>query len=102
MLSRMVLATLLVTTMGALAAPGQILRPPAHIEACSPCHGIDGIARDVEVPHLAGQNIVYLYNQLRAFRSGQRKHKEMNYMSRTMTAGEMESLADYFASLPRQ
>jgi cytochrome c553 len=103
MLSRAVLAALLVASTSALAAPpGQVLHPPAHIEACAPCHGVDGIARDVEVPHLAGQNVVYLYNQLRAFRSGQRKHKEMNYMSRSLTAGEMESLADYFASLPRQ
>jgi cytochrome c553 len=77
------------------------LPAPPQIEACAPCHGIDGIARDVEVPHLAGQNVVYLLNQLRAFHTGQRKHKEMNYMSRRMTEQEMESLADYYGALPR-
>jgi cytochrome c553 len=85
----------------AFAALAQQQRPPAPVEACAPCHGADGIARDVEVPHLAGQNVVYLYNQLRAFRSGQRKHKEMQYMSRALTQEEMEALAQYFASLPR-
>lgn len=74
---------------------------PVTVKSCAPCHGVDGIARDVEVPHLAGQNFVYLYNQLRAFRSGKRTHKEMRYMARHLTEGEMEALATYFAALPR-
>jgi cytochrome c553 len=81
--------------------PPNSLPPPPQVEACVPCHGVDGIARDEEVPHLAGQNFVYLYNQLRAFHTGQRKHKEMNYMSRHLSPDEMESIAQYFAALPR-
>ncbi|MCZ8097378.1 MAG: c-type cytochrome [Alsobacter sp.] len=77
-------------------------RPPVTVEACAPCHGVDGIAKDVEVPHLAGQNVVYLYNQLKAFKSGKRPHKEMRYMSRHVSEAEMEALADYYASLPRE
>jgi cytochrome c553 len=77
-------------------------RKPVHVDACVPCHGEDGIARDVEVPHLAGQNVVYLYNQLKAFRSGKRPHKEMRYMSRDMSEQEIQALAEYYASLPRQ
>lgn len=93
--------------LAALAAtPGlaqqQRARAPITVEACAPCHGLDGIARDVEVPHLAGQNVVYLYNQLKAFKSGKRPHKEMRYMSRHITDAEMEALADYYAALPRQ
>jgi cytochrome c553 len=104
-MTRVVIAALLALCCGASPSFAQAQRklPPAppQIEACAPCHGIDGIARDVVVPHLAGQNVVYLLNQLRAFHTGQRKHKEMNYMSRRMTEQEMEALADYFASLPR-
>lgn len=79
----------------------QQVKQPVGIEACAPCHGYDGIAKDVEVPHLAGQNVVYLYNQLRAFRTGERKHKEMRYMSRHLSAKELEAFAEYYASLPR-
>jgi cytochrome c553 len=50
---------------------------------------------------LAGQHEVYLYRQLNAFRSGERRHKEMRYMSKTLTDEEMRALAAYFASLPR-
>jgi len=69
-------------------------------EACAPCHGDEGIAKSVDVPNLAGQHNVYLYNQLRAFRSGKRPHKEMRFMSRQMTDADMRAIADYYSSLP--
>lgn len=67
---------------------------------CAPCHGVDGIARDREVPHLAGQNSAYLYTQMKAFQSGRRPHKEMRFMSRAMTEAEMQAIAEYYATLP--
>ncbi len=73
---------------------------PGGVAGCVPCHGADGIARDVEVPHLAGQNGVYLYNQLKAFKSGARKHPEMNYMSQRLSERELRQMAEYFSNLP--
>jgi cytochrome c553 len=52
------------------------------------------------VPILAGQNQPYLLNQLHAFQSGKRPHKEMRYMTRKLTEEEMEAIAAYFSSLP--
>ncbi|MHB2170121.1 c-type cytochrome [Alsobacter sp. R-9] len=96
-------AALTVPVSAAFAQKRSALPPaPPNVEACAPCHGLDGIAKDVEVPHLAGQNVVYLYNQLRAFRTGKRPHKEMRYMSRHLSEAEMEALADYYAALPRE
>lgn len=69
-------------------------------EDCAACHGLDGIARDTEVPHLAGQNERYLFNQMMAFRSGKRAHKEMRYMARHMSVEEIAALAAYYAALP--
>lgn len=71
------------------------------LQECEPCHGADGIARDAEVPHLAGQNEAYLVNQILAFREGKRPHKEMRYMARHLTPEEIEAIAAYYASLPR-
>jgi len=73
---------------------------PELVSGCAPCHSADGISKFGEVPNLAGQNQPYLLNQLRAFHSGKRSHKEMRYMSRNMTEEEMEALATYFSSLP--
>jgi cytochrome c553 len=70
------------------------------IQECAYCHGDAGIAKDMDVPHLAGQQREYLYKQLVAFRSGKRAHKEMRIMSRQMTEAEMRAIADYYAALP--
>lgn len=83
-----------------LASPGRAEPRHATVEDCAACHGLDGIARDTEVPHLAGQNERYLFNQMMAFRSGKRAHKEMRYMARTMTVEEIAALAAYYAALP--
>jgi len=69
-------------------------------EACAPCHGEQGIAKSADVPNLAGQKRLYLHNQLRAFNSGKRPHKDMRYMSRQMTDEDMRAIADYYAKLP--
>lgn len=68
-------------------------------EGCVPCHGDDGIARDSEVPNLAGQNELYLANQMRAFRSGARVHPEMAYMMHDVDDATISALAAYFADL---
>ena len=70
------------------------------VSGCVPCHGADGIAKFAEVPNLAGQNELYLLNQLHAFHAGKRVHKEMDYMARKLTVEEMEAIAGFFASLP--
>jgi cytochrome c553 len=36
-----------------------------------------------------------------AFRSGTRKHPEMNFFSRQMTQQEIEQIVAYYAKLPR-
>ena len=76
-------------------APAQQLnaRVRTIIETCVPCHGADGIAKDTEVPHLAGQNEEYLQKQLENFRSGRRKHREMRYIAGELTPAEMDTIA---------
>lgn len=83
-----------------IAMPAAGKARPVSVGECAACHGEDGIARDSEVPHLAGQNERYLYNQMLAFRSGKRPHKEMRVMSRHMTSEEIAALAAYYAALP--
>jgi cytochrome c553 len=65
------------------------------------CHGDDGIAKDKDVPHLAGQNYAYLLKQMHDFRAGRRPHTEMRVMSRLMDDQEMQEIADFYARLPR-
>ena len=86
--------------LAAIAGPAAADPKVLTVEACAACHGEDGIARDSEVPHLAGQNERYLYNQMLAFRSGRRPHREMRIMARDLSLDEMAMIAAYYASLP--
>jgi len=38
--------------------------------------------------------------QLKAFRSGTRKHEVMSLMARTLTDEDIDALADWYASIP--
>ncbi|WP_292530362.1 cytochrome c [Methylocystis sp.] len=71
------------------------------IVQCAACHGADGIAKSADVPHLAGQHELYLFNQIKAFRSGRRPHEEMRYMSRQLSEAEMREIARHYAAMPR-
>lgn len=86
--------------MAAGAAPALAEPRSSPVAQCAFCHGEDGIARDTEVPHLAGQNERYLFNQMMAFRAGKRPHKEMRYLARQMTVQEVAAIAAYYAALP--
>ena len=98
-MQRFLLIGLLACAAGAAFAQQQPRRD--LIGECMACHGEDGIAKDKDVPHLAGQNFGYLVKQMQDFQAGRRPHREMRVMSRQMSADEMREIADYYAALPR-
>ena len=69
---------------------------PTVATVCAPCHGLDGVGRDVEVPNMAGQHSIYLREQLLAFKSGRRKHP----VGRHLTDREIDELVVYYSTLP--
>ena len=82
------------------AAPAQTAPMPHFLLACAACHGFDGIGYNDSTPNLAGQHRQYLYNQLIAFRSGQRRHPQMSFFSVQMSQDELQQIVDYFSALP--
>ena len=80
-------------------ANAQTSSPPAIVEVCAPCHGIDGTGGDVEKPNLAGQKSIYIREQLLAFRSGKRKHPEMKSIARDLSDREIDQLVIYYSTL---
>jgi cytochrome c553 len=93
-------ALLAVGLSGQDKAQAQAAQPTKLVGTCAPCHGFEGIGKDVEIPNLAGQHDVYLSYQLRAFRSGRRKHPDMSFMARKLTDAEINALATYYSGLP--
>jgi len=71
-------------------------------QVCSNCHGVTGTATSPNFPNLAGQQEVYLSNQLHQLRGHSRRDPAgFEYMwgiSRTLTDKQIQELAAYFAA----
>jgi cytochrome c553 len=68
---------------------------------CVSCHGMRGITANNEWPNLAGQQALYLENQLHAFRRGERSSGLMQNILDTIPEQDFKALAAYFSQLTR-
>ncbi|MCX8517297.1 MAG: cytochrome c [Rhodoferax sp.] len=67
--------------------------------ACALCHGPNGISTLPNAPNLAGQQAIYLTEQLRNYRSGKRQNDVMNVIAKPLTDAEIAQLAAWFAAI---
>ena len=67
--------------------------------SCASCHGANGISATPGIPHLAGQRPVYLYLELRVYRSGGRGDSPMTNAVKFLSDDTMFKMAAYYASL---
>lgn len=95
---------ILLLALGISAAP-----QAADIEAgkslsanCSGCHGNGGLSKNAMFPTLAGQTPLYIENQLKHFRAGQRSNASMNAVAQDLSDQDIRNLAAYFAGQPGQ
>ena len=71
----------------------------AKAQACAVCHGPLGLSVQPDAPNLAGQPAIFLANQLRAYRSGERRHEVMSIMAKPLSDDDIDNLAAWFASV---
>jgi len=67
--------------------------------ACAVCHGPLGLSVAPDAPNLAGQPALYIAAQLRAYRSGVRRHEVMSLMAKPLSDADIDDLAAWFTSL---
>lgn len=93
----------LAAAVGANAAFAQNAGDPqagrAKAALCAACHGMNGISINPLWPSLAGQQRVYLANQIRAFRDGERVEVTMQPFVANLTDQDVEDLAAFYAEL---
>ncbi len=65
---------------------------------CANCHGADGNSKLSEVPNLAGQNPIYLLNQVNKFYTGERKDQWMEPAIRLLNENERLNMVAYFSA----
>ena len=73
------------------------------VTACAACHGPTGAGNDpAKFPKLSGQHTVYLIDQLKLFRSGERANdggQMMRNIAEKMSDKDMEAVAEYISGL---
>jgi cytochrome c553 len=93
--------TLLITLLA--AAPAANAGDPAagrqKATTCRPCHGLDGQSRRPDAPHIAGQVEMYLRDQLRKYRSGERPHPVMSVVTQGLSDSDIDDLAAFYAGI---
>ena len=67
--------------------------------ACAACHNPNGVGIPIQFPRLAGQHATYTFNQLMAFKQGQRKNVMMQAIAATLSDDDMKAVAEYIAGL---
>lgn len=70
----------------------------ARVQGCVTCHGQSGQGTsNGYFPRIAGKPAGYLYNQLVAFRDGERRYSPMNYLVAYMPDNYLREIAEHFS-----
>ncbi len=77
---------------------GSVQAGAAKASMCFACHGPNGNSVSPVFPRLAGQNAVYIVEQLHLFRAGIRQNPMMSAMASGLTDQDIDNLAVYFAA----
>jgi cytochrome c553 len=91
-----ILVALLAIAISPLKAQGLAERT----EICAGCHGADGKPIDPSIPVISGQQLGYIYIQLRDYKRGDRKSEIMQPIVSSLEKQDMLDLADYFSKQP--
>jgi cytochrome c553 len=81
------------------AAAGDVAAGRRKALQCQTCHGLDGLSKLPEAPHLAGQPEQYLVKSLNEYRSGARKNDMMSLVAGALSNQDIADLAAYYAAI---
>ena len=77
-------------------ADGTVEAGTLKATTCSACHGPSGNSTTAQWPKIAGQNAVYIAEQLQLFKAGVRVNPEMLSIVKTLTDKDIDSVAVYY------
>ena len=95
---RIAVAALLLATT-APASAGDVAAGRRKALACQACHGLDGLSKLPDAPHLAGQPERYLVKSLDEYRKGVRKNELMTLVVKDLSDQDIADLASYYGAI---
>lgn len=75
---------------------GTVQAGAAKVATCAACHGVNGTGINPQWPKLAGQNAVYIDEQLHLFKDGVRTNAVMMPMATTLSDQDIDNISVYF------
>ena len=95
--SHLTLTAWLVLALLPSAARAESIEEKAQV--CAACHGENGVPveQSFPVPVIWGQQLGYLFFQLRDFKSGARKNDQMTPIAQGLEQADLMALAQYFS-----
>ena len=66
---------------------------------CANCHGYDGVASLPGAANLSGQQEIYLKQQLKAYRSGERENPMMTVVAKSLSDQDIDQLSAWYANI---
>jgi cytochrome c553 len=96
------LSLITAVSLALFAAPvlaGDISAGRKKAVQCQACHGLDGLSKLPEAPHIAGQPEPYLIKALNDYRKGVRKNEFMSLVVEQLNDRDVADIAAYFAAI---
>src|ERR1700722_20293581 len=87
----------LAVAIGLLPATVQAQTIEEKAQACSACHGENGVPQQKDHPVIWGQQLGYLFIELRDFKVGARKNDLMSPIAQSLDPTDLMPLAQYFS-----
>ncbi|QDP02628.1 c-type cytochrome [Thalassotalea sp. PS06] len=72
-------------------------RLDSQVQFCSPCHGVNGVARQALYPDLAGKSQQYLMDKLISYKQKNSANKIMQGMVAPLNEEDLLALSQYYA-----
>ena len=69
-------------------------------QVCTACHGANGTPLQKDYPVIWGQQLGYIFIELRDFKTGARKNDLMSPIAQTLDLSDLMPLAQYFSQKP--
>lgn len=88
-------AAALSLVVATVAAHAQSIEQKAQL--CAACHGAAGVPTQNNIPVIWGQQLGYLFIELRDFKSGARKNDMMSPIAQGLDQSDLLPLATYFS-----
>jgi cytochrome c553 len=97
-MKRVLMALLFALALFPMFSRAQTIEQTA--QSCGACHGADGVPQQKDYPVIWGQQLGYLFIELRDFKTGARKNDLMSPIAQSLELSDLMPLAQHFSEKP--